>query len=198
MSNPVQSLDNIAPVQDAAKIKKPADPVQADYEEGKRFLENGDTGQAAVALHNALLGYEEKKDKNGIANAANQIGKLCIERGEFEKAKQSFSRAWEVCEELGDPASLQALNHQYIRVHRGLKNYKEAIAVCIEIIGVYQDNNNPKGTVECLETMAEIYVEMGDNAKAADTYRTIASIHTNYKHAGIAKSFADKADKLEA
>jgi tetratricopeptide (TPR) repeat protein len=197
MSNPVQSLDTIAPMQDAKKEGKPKDPVQADYEEGKRFFAEGNIGQAAVAFHNALLGYEEKKDTNGIANAANQIGKICLERGEYEKALKSFNRAWDICEEIGDPASLLTLNKEYAKVYRGLKDYKSAIGVCLDIIDTYQGNNNPKGTVETLETIAEIYLEMDDKVKAADTYRTISSIHANYKHESIAKNFAHKAAELE-
>lgn len=197
MSNPVQSINDIAPVKDAKKEDGPKDQVQADYEDGKRFLENGNPGQAAVALHNALLGYEEREDKNGIANASNQIGRLCLERGEFEKALQSFQRAWEICDEQGDPASLLMLNQQFIKAHRGLKDYNSAINNCLDILGVYHDNNNPKGTVEILEVMAEIYMEMEDKGKAADAYRTISSIHANFHHDSIAKSFADKAEELE-
>ena len=79
MSEKVQSLDSIGPMSDAAAGSS-SDPVQQEYEEGKKYLENQQHGQAAVALHNALIGFEEKDDENGIANASNQLGHLCLAR----------------------------------------------------------------------------------------------------------------------
>jgi len=52
--------------------------------------------------------------------------------------------------------------------------------------------------VEILENIAEIYVEADKADKAADTYRTIAKIHRNYKHNSIADSFDEKARELAA
>ncbi len=194
MSKPVQSIENIAPV---AEQKTSEDTVLNEYEEGKKFLENGDTAQAAVALHNALLGYEERDDKTGVANASNQLGKVCLEREEYSKAQHHFERAWEVCNEMGDPSSLLALLQQYVIVYRGLEEYKKAIETCLDILSRYQDNNDPRGTVTTLESMAEIYIEMGEKEKAVDTYRTIAKIHANFKHESMAQGFLQKAEELE-
>ncbi len=197
MSSPVQNVNNIAPVQDEKQGAKPGGPGKDDYEEGKKYLENGDTGQAAVALHNALLGYREKDDKKGIANASNQLGKACLQRNEYEKALKHFECAWEICEELGDPASLVAILHQFTLVYNGLEQYPKAIETCLDILGRYQDNNDPRGTVAAMEQMAEIYITMDEKIKAADTYRTIASIHANFKHENIAESYVEKANQLE-
>ncbi len=197
MSSPVQNINNIAPLDEENIKKSPSDPVQADYEEGKKFLENGNATQAAVALHNALVGYKERDDKNGIANASNQIGKVCLHREEFEKAKQHFDCAWEICDDLGDPASLLALLRQYTQVYIGMAQYDKAIEACIDLLGRYQDNNDPRGSVETLEKIAEIYLKAQETKKAADTYRTIASIHANFKHDTIAEGFMKMAQQLE-
>ncbi len=197
MSNPVQNIENIAPMQEENKSTKPADPIEADYEEGKRLLESGNTAQAAVALHNALLGYEEKNDTNGIANASNQLGHACLARKEYDKALKLYERTWDICKDLGDYSSLLALNNQFVLVYTGLGQYTKAIEVCLDIVGMYRDNNNPRGTVATLEQIAGIYEKIDEKAKAADTYRTISSIHANYKHDKIAQSFVEKAEKLE-
>lgn len=195
MSDPVQNINSIAPM--GGESKEITDPIQADYEEGKRLLEIGNTTQAAVALHNALVGYQEKEDKNGVANASNQLGKVCLARKEFEKAKNHFDVAWEICEDFGDPASMLALHNQYCQVYIGLEQYNKAIDRCMDILSQYQANNDPRGSVAVLEQIAEIYVKMEDKVKAADTYRTIASIHANFKHDTIAQSYRKMAEKLE-
>lgn len=197
MSNTVQNINSIAPMGEKNKESKPKDPVQAEYEAGKRFLENGELAQAAVALHNALLGFEEKNDETGIANASNQLGHACLAREEFDKAASHYQRAYEICEKLEDPISLQAISKKMVAVHQGLKEYDKAIELCLDLLDVYYSNNDPRGAVVLLEDMAAIYVEAGKPAKAADAYRTVASIHRNFKHKSIAEEFEDKAAALD-
>lgn len=196
MSNSIQNINDIAPMASGAGDSK--DPVQADYEQGKRFFENGNLSEAAVSLHNALLGYEEKGDKTGMANASNQLGHICFAKRDFVGAENHYQRAWDLCNEFGDPMSLFSISKRFVEVYRGQKKYDKAINACFNILDTYQRNNNPRGTVELLENLADIYMEAGTVDKAADTYRTIASIHRNFKHKSIAESFEQKAKELAA
>ncbi len=172
-------------------------PVRADYEEGKRLVESGEFAQAAISLHNALLGYEEQKDEAGIANASNQLGHICLAKKDFEKARLHYQRAWDFCKKMQDSMSLVSLLKKFVLVYRGMKQYRQAIDACLELLDKYHANNDPHGTVAVLADMAEIYMESGEKGKAADTYRTVASIHNNFKHHNIAESFIRKAKELE-
>ncbi len=189
----LQPIGKIAPVD---QKKKSSDPAQAQYDEGKEFLEKKELAQAALAFHNALLAFEEKEDLNGIANASNQLAHLCLQRHEYEKALQHYQRAWDICEKQDDSMSLIALSQQLISVRQGMKQYPEALKLCLDLLESYDLNNNPQGAVETLEQMADIYIETGEKAKAADGYRTIASIHAKYKHKNIAERFMEKAQAL--
>ena len=51
----LQPLQNIAQMD---QKKKSSDPAQAQYEEGKDFLEKKELAQAALAFHNALLAFD--------------------------------------------------------------------------------------------------------------------------------------------
>ena len=190
----LQPVQNIAPVE---QKKRSSDPAQAEYEDGKEFLEKKELAQAALAFHNALLAFEEKADRNGVANASNQLGHVCLQRLEYEMALQHYQRAWDICEQKNDSMSLLALSNQFVSVRQGLKQYPEAIHVCLDLLESYHRNNNPEGVVTTLERMVSIYLETGDKAKAADAYRTIASIHAKYKHKNIAERFMAKAQALE-
>lgn len=198
MSKP-QTLDAIQPMQEQPQPKKdekPKDPVQAEFEEGKAFLESNNTTQAAIAFHNVLLAHEEKNDENGIANASNQLGHVCLAREDFEQAEKHYKRAWDICEKADDPMSQIALNIKFIEVYRGLKDYKKAINICLDLMDDYRLNNNAQGGVAMLEKLAELFVESGNKEGAVDAYKTAASIHRNYQHEGIAKSLEEKADAL--
>jgi len=189
----LQSIDTIAPVEP----KKPSDPAQAQYEEGKEFLKKNEPASAALAFHNALLAFEEKGDQNGIANASNQLGHICLQRLEYEKALKQYQRAWDICEKQDDPMSLNALASQLVQVYQGLRQFPEAVKLCLDMLDSYHRSNNPQGVVDTLEKLAAVYVEAGEKAKAADGYRTIASIHAKYKHKNIAERFMKKAQALE-
>lgn len=196
MSNPLQNINSIAPMAEAGGAAKAGSGAQADYDEGKRLLSTNELGQAAVAFHNALLAYEEKGDETGIANACHQLGHVCLARQDFAQAERHYERARELCEKFADPASLMALAKKMIEVHRGLRNYDRAIGSCFTLVDRYMANNDPRGTVTTLEIMAEICLEAGKPAQAADAYRTISAIHRNYKHASIADSYAQKAAEV--
>jgi tetratricopeptide (TPR) repeat protein len=197
MSDTIQNISNIAPMADDSKNSEELDPVQEEYIEGKALLEKNELGLAAVALHNALLGFEEQNNKEGIANASNQLGHVCLQKEDYDKALVHYQRAEEIVSEMDDPMSILALSKQLILVYIGTEQYKQAIARCLDLLDLYQANNNPKGTVEIMEQMAEIFLKSNDKSSAVDAYRTIASIHNNFKHKKIAAEFLDKAKKLE-
>ena len=196
MSDKVQSLDSIGPMPGSAEGGS-ADPVSQEYEEGKKYLENQQYGQAAVALHNALIGFEERGDENGIANASNQLGHLCLAREDFDNALKHYQRALAICDKSNDRMSILAVQTQIIAVHRGLNDFDKAIQLSLDILDLYQDNRDPGGSVKILEEMADIYIEAGKLEKAADAYKTIGSIHKNFKHDNIAAKYMAKAAQLE-
>lgn len=196
MSDKIQNINEIAPLNNNSEGTAET-PLQAEYNQGKALLERGETAAAAVALHNALIGFEEKGDETGMANALSQLGLACIQRGDTEKALAHFQRAEEICRGLGDPMSLIWLAKQFVVVYTAAEQYKEAINSCLDLLDHYKANNDPKGSVEILEKIAEIYLQSGEKAKAVDAYTTIASIHRNFKHTKIAESYLEKAEKLE-
>jgi len=127
MSITIQNMNDIGPMAGGGGARNESDPVKADYEEGKRFLNNGNLAQAAVSFHNALLGYEERGDKTGLANASNQLGHVCMAKQDYDGAENHYRRTLQLCEEFGDAMSLFTLSKRFVEVYRGQKKYKEAI-----------------------------------------------------------------------
>jgi tetratricopeptide (TPR) repeat protein len=170
---------------------------QLDYEAGQNFLETKDASLAANAFHNALAEFEKEKDENGIANASDKLGDICAERGDFDNAGKHYDRAYAICDKHSDRFSLFAIEKKRAKIKFDAKEYDKAIALYLDILDEYSSLNNPQGSVETLETIAEIYLAKEDKAKAADSYRMIASIHKSFKHKTIAATFIEKAEKIE-
>jgi tetratricopeptide (TPR) repeat protein len=194
MSNPIQPLEGMKTIPAAAA--KTVDSIGKEYEEGKKALEKGEFGPAAVALHNALVGYTEKQDSSGIANASNQLGHLCLSREDYAGALNHYRRALTICEEAHDQMSILALFGKMVEVYKGLGDYPAAIDLCLNMLDIYNEHNDPRGTVKILEEMAIIYQKAGEPAKAADAYRTISSIHRNFRHDTTAARYLEKAENL--
>jgi len=173
------------------------DPVQADYNKGKELRAAGDDSQAAAFFHNALVGFEQKGDDKGVANASDQLGDICACRRDHEKAVVHYQRAYEICDRENDMFSLIALQKKMAVAKRAMEQYDEAANIYLNVIDIYAGYNNPAGTVATMEELAKLYLEMGERQKSADTYRTIASIHKNFGHTIQTQEFMDKATQIE-
>jgi len=198
MSTPIQKIDSIGPVGGLDAGEEEKSQAQLDYEEGRGYLERGESALAAVSLHNALRGFEEENNRDGIANASNQLGHACISRQEYDKALAHYRRVWEICESIDDQMSLLSVARNLVETHLGLKDYSRAQELCWYLLDSYQQNNNPQGSVDTLELMAKVCIAASQPEKAADAYRTAASIHANFKHHAIAEQLRKKAADLIA
>ena len=188
----IQQFDAIKPVNTVS-----TDPARAEYEAGKKALAAGDYGQAAVSLHNALLAAQEKNDQPGIANTSNQLGLLCLARKDYSAACGHFEAALTICQTAGDGASVAAIERSLIESLTAQQLFAQAATRCLGLLDLYAANNDPQGGVAALEILAEVYIAAGQTARAADTLRTVASIHRNYRHQDIADQFLCRADALE-
>ena len=170
---------------------------QQDYESGQEFLKNQDISQAANAFHNALISFEQEKDENGVANASDKLCDICNERGEIEKALEHLQRAYTICDKSSDRFSLFSLERKKAELIYKSGDLDKALTLYLDILDEFGALRNPQGSVDTLETMADIYIKLDDKEKAADAYRLIASIHKSFKHNKHEEEFLAKAASLE-
>ncbi|MDD2464122.1 MAG: tetratricopeptide repeat protein [Desulfobulbus sp.] len=173
------------------------DPAKKDYLEGRKFFQNGEYSQAAIAFHNALRGFEEKGDQIGVANSADRLGDACLARGEYAMALANYQQAHIICEKEDDSFSVLALNKKMAATYRKLGDHEKALELLYDILEHYRLTNNPKGAVEVLVLIADAYLDLGDKTSAADAYRSAANIHKGFKHARLAEDFTQRAAALE-
>jgi len=189
-----EETNNQSPTKEGGDTKEHA---KADYKTGQDFLVKGDTTLAAHAFHNAMLGFQECGDEHGVANAADKLADICMNRQEYDQALKHIETAYAICEKEEDQQSTISLRQKIGTAKTGMKKYDEALEIYFDLIDHYRGSLNPKGTVETMEKVAEVYQLLNNTAGAADAYRTIASIHTNFKHKKVAQEYIDKADALD-
>lgn len=200
VSDSIQPLSSLAPM-DSPKTKEKVDdindPARLDYIKGRAQFSDGEYTEAVVSFHNALKGFEEQGDEAGIANASDRLGDTCMAREEYEMALEHYKRAFAICEKEEDSFSTLALNKKMAASYRKLGQLDEALELLYDMLEHYQLTKNPKGVVEMLIVMAELFIQQGRVQEAADAYRTISSIHAGFKHKRLAEEFAVKAENLE-
>ena len=192
----IQPLESLKPMA-GESAGEDLDPARKDYLEGRKLHSQGEYTQAALAFHNALRGFEEQGDEQGVANAADRLGDACLAREEYAMAIANYRRAFAVCEKEDDSFSQLSLNKKMAAAYRKLGDREKALELLFDMLEHYRLTNNPKGAVEVLVVIAEIYAEQGDRARAADAYRSVASIHARFKHARLAAEFDQQAEALE-
>lgn len=198
MSHTIQPLSSLGAV-DPQKAREEAlkkDPAKRDYLEGRELLKKGEYTQAGIAFHNALKGFEEKGDEQGVANASDRLGDVCLEREDYDNALENYQRAFVICEKEEDSFSTLALNKKIAVVYQKKGELDKSLEVLFDMVEHYQLTRNPKGMVDILVVIAEVYLEKGEKRKAADAYRTVSSIHKNFKHKRMSEDFAARADEL--
>ena len=199
MSTSIQPLSSIGPAdpEKAREEELKKDPAKRDYLEGREQFKKGDHSMAAMSFHNALKAFEERGDDEGVANASDRLGDVCLAKKDFVAALEHYQRAYAICEKEEDSFSTLSLNKKIAAIYREQGELDKAMEIIFDMVEHYHLTSNPQGMVEVMSLIAQLYQEKGENKKAADTYRTVASIHKNFSHKRKAEEFAALADELE-
>ncbi len=182
--------------QEVAEAEANITQPRKDYNEGIDFLKNKEQAMAANAFHNALKGWEEEGDLHGVANASDQLGDICADRGDFDTALSHYDRAYKICTDDFDRYSLFGLEKKKAAIFVKMDRFEEALDMYWNIFDEYTGNRDPKGVVETLDTMAEIFIKTGDKEKASDCYKMIAKTHRGFKHKKEAEEYDLKAEEV--
>lgn len=182
--------------QEVAEAEANMTQPRKDYNEGVDYLKNKEQAMAANAFHNALKGWEEEGDLHGVANASDKLGDICADRGDFDTALKHYDRAYKICTDDFDRYSLFGLEKKKAAIFVKMERYDDALDMYWNIFDEYTGNRDPKGVVETLDIMADIFVKTGDKEKAADCYKMIAKTHRGFKHKKEAEEYDAKAEEI--
>ena len=196
-SDTIQPLNTIGPMASADNPAEETNPARKDYLQGRALHKQGEYAQAALAFHNALRGFEEQGDEQGVANACDRLGDACLARDEYAMAIANYQRASAICEKEDDSFSQLALNKKMAAAYRKLGDRGKALELLYDMLEHYRLTQTPKGAVETLTLIAETYLEQGDKTAAADAFRSVANIHRRFKHTRQSTQYDQRAADLE-
>ncbi|WP_028978358.1 tetratricopeptide repeat-containing sensor histidine kinase [Sporocytophaga myxococcoides] len=195
-------------IKDASGKSNKREQVKWRYKNGDLYLLLGNF-QQALAEYTAALSIEEKdKNKEGIIDANNRIGKVYLEQEKNNKAIQHYKKLEEIAEESKDEKTKADM---YSNISRAYSNQnrlddaliakqksleankklddKEALAKeYVDVGNLYLEQKNSANAVPYIEKGIQLSEESGDLIKKADGLKALSKA---YKESGnIMKSMA--------
>ncbi|BAY60626.1 TPR repeat-containing protein [Calothrix brevissima NIES-22] len=173
-----------------------AQTPQTRKAEGDRLLNQGKqqyhTSQFEAALRSwqqALIIYQEIKDRQGERNALGNLGAAYLALGDYPKAleyqQQSLAIAREIKDRLGEGQALGNLGIAYFQ----LGDYPKAIEYYQQWLAIAQQIKDRQGEGLSLGNLGIAYFQLGDYPKA---------IEYQQQHLAIAKEMKDRLGESQS
>lgn len=129
-------------------------------------LNRRDFAAAEVHLDAAEKQYAAINDEIGLAVAANHRGRLCLERGEFERGVEFHQKALAMLRRA-DAKALEVLAlHRLGEAYRRRRAFDKAETFCRDGLWLAEKLEFENGQGRCLSELSIIHAERGDNASA--------------------------------
>jgi LuxR family transcriptional regulator, maltose regulon positive regulatory protein len=168
--------DAMKDLREAAELTEGSDDLQWIYAdalrgEGNCRFRQGHTLQAMHLLEHALSIYMRIKDAPAIPLLLMETGMVHTAMGDYQEARSSYERAWEIWRENGDMLRQANLLNNLGVLHQQVGDYERAIE-CLEegLLCAQRIGHNRYEALVAL-SLADVYGEVGDLDSAALNYR---------------------------
>ncbi len=194
-----------------AAVASQIDGLRADALRGlgETLKLKGDSDRAAVALEEVLGIYKENYDGFGVADASISLGKIQLDRGEYETAQNLFSDALRKARaleyELAEADAIVGLGKTALAQN----DLPQAHALLRRGLEAFGEEKNGLGQGEANAAMGELYLQRSELLQAVTVleraqraYKTIkdssgyADVTLQLAETQLFRSFIRKAEEL--
>jgi len=166
--------------------------------QSRLHAERNDTETAARYARRALELLRITEDTYRTGRAHQLLAHIELDRGRAEEALAILEEGWPLLEASANPLERAQYRLEEARALAKLGRTEEAAALAMQISGIVADAH-PEDAARSYATLAEVYEEMGDRARALELYELAADAlgprNPNRYLAGI---YARTAELLEA
>ncbi len=173
--------------------------ASALYSYGDVLIAIGEGGRAEPLLVESGRLDEELGDRNGMAEAANALGRLRSMQARYDEARAYHMRSFELWNEIGDQLGIAiALNnvgHMYLAVsdHLTALDYYQRSLDGLERLG------DRRRSATVLDNMGVIARRLGDYGRGLELAQRAMAIRESFQdQVGIAKSFDSLSEVYRA
>jgi tetratricopeptide (TPR) repeat protein len=168
------------------------------WTQSRLHAERNDAETAARYARRALEALRLTEDTYRTGRAHQLLAHIELDRGNPEEALAILEEGWPLLETAGNPLERAQFRLEEARALAKLGRKEEAAALAMQISGVVS-GAHPEDAARSYATLADVYEEMGDRARALELYELAAELlgsgNPNRYLAGI---YARMAELYEA
>jgi tetratricopeptide (TPR) repeat protein len=168
------------------------------WAQSRLHAERNDAETAARYARRALEVLRMTEDTYRTGRAHQLLAHIELDRGRPEEALAILEEGWPLLEASGNPLERAQFRLEEARALAKLGRKEEAAALAMQISGIIADAH-PEDAARSYATLAEVYEDMDDRARALELYELAADLlrpaNPNRYLAGI---YARTAELLEA
>ncbi len=168
------------------------------WTQSRLHAERNDTETAARYARRALEVLRMTEDTYRTGRAHQLLAHIELDRGRAEEALEILEEGWPLLQVAGNPLERAQYRLEEARALAKLGRKEEAAALAMQISGIIADAH-PEDAARSYATLAEVYEEMDERARALELYELAAEIlrptNPNRYLAGI---YARMAELYEA
>jgi len=145
------------------------------WTQSRLHAERNDAETAARYARRALEVLRMTEDTYRTARAHQLLAHIELDRGRPEEALVLLEEGWPLLQTSGKPLERAQYRLEEARALAKLGRKEEAAAVAMQISGIIADAH-PEDAARSYATLAEVYEELGDRARALELYELAAEL----------------------
>ena len=119
---------------------------------------------------------ELKKFKKSLGNSYNNIGLICEDQGNYEKALECHSKSLGIKKEIGDKKGMASCYNNIGNIYKDQGNYEKALEYHSKALAIFEEFGDKKGMADSYNNIGNIYAIQGNYEKALEYYSKSLSI----------------------
>ena len=179
-------------------LQSPSVRAQLYWTQSRLHAERNEPEPAARYARAALEVLRMTEDTYRTGRAHQLLAHIELDRGRAEEALAILQEGWPLLESAGNPVEQAQYRLEEARARAKLGRKEEAAALAMQISAIIADAH-PEDAARSYATLAEVYEEMDDRARALELYELAADLlgsdNPNRYLAGI---YARMAELYEA
>ena len=151
----------------------PAVRISLYWTQSRLHAERNDPETAVRYARRALELLRLTEDTYRTARAHQLLAHIELDRGRAEEALHLLEEGWPLLESAGNPLERAQYRLEEARALAKLGRSEEAAPLAMQVSGIIADAH-PEDAARSYATLAEVYEEMGDRARALELYELAA------------------------
>ncbi|MBX6422088.1 tetratricopeptide repeat protein [Thermosulfurimonas sp. F29] len=147
------------------------------YQEARVMWAQGRSLDALSRYEEAYRVFVKHRRHREAANAAEKMGDIYFNRGNFQKALKPYRIALDICEEYEDELGAAILSEKIVYVYKELREPEKALPYLYRALEIAEKYKDAHRAARMLAGIGDVYRGQGRHQAALEAYELAARIY---------------------